>query len=97
MEQTTLTTLSKALRTLDQFVLDASRKEHRVTHETLELTRGDFSKIWASIYQVNPKPYRTEVKEVETQGEDSVTISYTARNHRYSLKIIRFGSCAVAA
>ncbi|MEO0683812.1 MAG: hypothetical protein AAFY76_01860 [Cyanobacteria bacterium J06649_11] len=84
-----LTTITKAQRTLENFTLDALSKEHRVTNEELELDPSDYREIWERIFNSSPRPYRLDVKEMDEDQEDSISLFYSANNHKYTLKILK--------
>ena len=84
-----LTTLRKAQRVLDDFTLDAVRREHRVTTEELELNPADYRTIWNAVFDSRTRLFEVKVCENEQHGEDSLSLFYSARNHKYTLKILK--------
>lgn len=90
MNEQLQTSVKKAHREINEFIIDAVCREHRATSTKLVVSAGTYESCWRQIFDVQFKPYRTKVKEAAEGDEcDEIKIDYTANNHRYELRIVK--------
>lgn len=90
------TSTQSALRAIDRFILDAVGRQHRETQTVIEVSPESYKDCWGKILHGHNKPCTNKIREIEEDGENSVSMYYNANNHKYELRILK-GAMLLAA